>query len=477
MTQVHDPASDSDAAAARAAAAASGGPPGLDLEGAPVILGEHTSESLNRSLLDHVWRRAGPGWWTLFLIALAGTGLYVTCIIYLLVRGVGVWGNNQPVGWAFDIINFVWWIGIGHAGTLISAILLLFQQKWRTSINRFAEAMTLFAVACAGIYPLLHTGRPWFDYWFAPYPSTLGIGPQFKSPLVWDLFAISTYLTVSFLFWYVGLIPDLAALRDSSPTRRKRILYGIFALGWRGSGRHWHHYKIAYLLLAGLSTPLVVSVHTIVSFDFATGIIPGWHTTVFPPYFVAGAVFSGFAMVVTLAVPARKFLGLRHVITDRHLENMNKVILATGLIVAYGYLMEHFVAWYGGNPYEKHVFFSNRAQGPFHSVYWLMLFCNVVIPQFFWFKRARTSIAWMWIASILINIGMWCERFIIIVTSIQQDFLPSSWDAYSPTWVDWGMYIGSLCFFSTLFLLFLKFVPAVAVSEVKELNQELRGHA
>jgi len=474
MSPVHDPASDSDTHAAAAVAGAATAPAQVDLEGAPLIIGEHTSESLNKSLLDHVWRKAGPGWWALFLPSLAGSGLLLTCIVLLEWRGVGVWGNNQPVGWAFDIINFVWWIGIGHAGTLISAILLLFQQKWRTSINRFAEAMTLFAVLCAALYPTLHTGRPWFDYWLLPYPSTLGVGPNFKSPLVWDVFAISTYLTVSFLFWYVGLIPDLAALRDSSPTRRKRIVYGLLSLGWRGSGRHWHNYKIAYLLLAGLSTPLVVSVHTIVSFDFATGVIPGWHTTVFPPYFVAGAVFSGFAMVVTLAVPARKFLGLRHVITDRHLENMNKVILATGLIVAYGYLMEHFVAWYGGNEYEQHLFFSNRAAGPFHRVYFLMLFCNVVIPQLFWFKRARTSIAWMWIASILINVGMWCERFIIIVTSLQQDFLPSSWDAYSPTWVDWGMYIGTLGFFCTLFLLFLKFLPAVAVSEVKELNQELK---
>ncbi|HEY8211578.1 MAG TPA: NrfD/PsrC family molybdoenzyme membrane anchor subunit [Myxococcaceae bacterium] len=450
-------------------------PAAPDLEGAPLILGEHTSESLNKSLLDHVWRKAGPGWWALFLPALGGTGLLAVCITYLLVEGTGVWGNNQPVGWAFDIINFVWWIGIGHAGTLISAILLLFQQKWRTSINRFAEAMTLFAVLCAALYPTLHTGRPWFDYWLLPYPSTLGVGPNFKSPLVWDVFAISTYLTVSFLFWYVGLIPDLAALRDSSPTRRKRIVYGILSLGWRGSGRHWHNYKIAYLLLAGLSTPLVVSVHTIVSFDFATSVIPGWHATIFPPYFVAGAVFSGFAMVVTLAIPARKFLGLRHVITDRHLENMNKVMLATGLIVGYGYLMEHFVAWYGGNQYESWLFFVNRAQGPFHGVYWLMLFCNIVIPQLFWFKKARTNIAWMWIASILINVGMWCERFIIIVTSLQQDYLPSSWDAYSPTWVDWGMYIGTLGFFCTLFLLFLKFLPAVAVSEVKELSHELKA--
>jgi molybdopterin-containing oxidoreductase family membrane subunit len=473
VTSVHDPGADTDDAALKRAVAGRREAVLERLRGPPLILGKHTDQTLNESLFAHVWRKPGPGWWLLFLPALAGSGLLLACIILLLVRGVGVWGNNHPVGWAFDIINFVWWIGIGHAGTLISAILLLFQQKWRTSINRFAEAMTLFAVMCAAIYPTFHTGRPWFDYWLIPYPSTLGVGPQFKSPLVWDIFAISTYFTVSLVFWYVGLIPDLAALRDSSPTRLKRIVYGIFSLGWRGSGRAWHHYKIAYLLLAGISTPLVVSVHTIVSFDFATSIVPGWHATIFPPYFVAGAVFSGFAMVVTLAVPARKLLGLRHVITDRHLENMNKIILVTGMIVGYGYLMEHFVAWYSGNEYEIHTFFRNRAGGPFHEVYWLMLFCNVVVPQLFWFKKARTSIWWMWVASILVNVGMWCERFIIIVTSLQQDYLPSSWDAYSPTWVDWGMYIGTLGFFATLFLLFLRFIPAVAVAEVKELNQEL----
>ncbi|HZI05611.1 MAG TPA: NrfD/PsrC family molybdoenzyme membrane anchor subunit, partial [Archangium sp.] len=339
------------------------------------------------------------------------------------------------------------------------------------------EAMTLFAVCCAGLFPLLHTGRPWFAFWLFPYPSTLGAWPQFRSPLVWDVFAISTYLTVSALFWYVGLIPDLAALRDSSKGKLQRTIYGLFALGWRGSGRHWHNYKIGYLLLAGISTPLVVSVHTIVSFDFATSLIPGWHATIFPPYFVAGAVFSGFAMVITLIVPARKYLKLRDVITDRHLENMNKVILATGLIVSYGYLMEHFIAWYSGSEFEIWTFYVNRARGPYAGVYWLMIACNVITPNIFWFKKCRTSIPIMWVASILVNIGMWCERFIIIVTSLTQDFLPASWDLYSPTWVDWSIYIGTLGLFSTLFLLFLKFVPAVAVSEVKELQLELKHAA
>jgi Ni/Fe-hydrogenase subunit HybB-like protein len=394
--------------------------------------------------------------------------------VQTLAVGVGAWGNNIPVGWAFGIINFVWWIGIGHAGTLISAILLLFQQRWRTSINRFAEAMTLFAVMCAGLYPVLHLGRPWFAYWLVPYPSTLAVYPQFKSPLVWDVFAISTYFTVSFLFWYLGLLPDLAALRDSSLSRAKRIIYGFFSLGWRGSGRHWADYKVAYLLLAGIATPLVISVHTIVSFDFAESILPGWHATIFPPYFVAGAVFSGFAMVMTLLVPARSALGLKHVITLRHLENMNKVILATGLMVSYGYLCEHFIAWYSGNQYEKYVF-HNRAAGPYAPVYWLMLFCNVLVPQLFWVERFRRSLVVMWIASVLVNVGMWSERFIIIVTSLHRDFLPSKWEMYTPTWVDWGLYVGSLGLFSTLFLLFLRFVPAVAVSEVKELRAELEG--
>ncbi|HYI00877.1 NrfD/PsrC family molybdoenzyme membrane anchor subunit [Hyalangium sp.] len=457
---------------------AAAGAAALDpLEPRHLVAPHHDDKSLNDTLLDFVWQKPGKGWLMLFGVTLTALGGLVLGVGYTLAKGIGVWGNNQPVGWAFDIINFVWWVGIGHAGTLISAILLLFQQKWRTSINRFAEAMTLFAVMCAGLFPLLHTGRPWFAFWLIPYPSTLAVWPQFRSPLVWDVFAISTYLTVSALFWYIGLIPDLAALRDSSKTKLQRILYGIFSLGWRGSGRHWHHYKIGYLILAGISTPLVLSVHTIVSFDFAVSVLPGWHTTVFPPYFVAGAVFSGFAMVVTLMVPARKYMGLRDVITERHLENMNKVILATGLIVSYGYMMEHFVAWYSQSQYEIWTFYVNRAQGPYAGVYWLMIACNVVTPNIFWFKKARTSIPIMWVAAILVNVGMWCERFIIIVTSLHQDFLPSSWDIYTPTWVDWTIYVGTLGLFGTLFMLFLKFVPAVAISEVKELQQELKHAA
>ena len=433
-------------------------------------------KSLNEKLFAFMWNKPSKAWMALLGLALTLLGVLVVSIGYSLYKGIGAWGNNQPVGWAFDIINFVWWVGIGHAGTLISAILLLFQQKWRTSINRAAEAMTLFAVCCAGIFPLLHTGRPWFAFWLFPYPSTLGAWPQFRSPLVWDVFAISTYLTVSALFWFVGLVPDLAALRDSSKTKLQRRIYGALSLGWRSSGRHWHNYKIAYLLLAGLSTPLVLSVHTIVSFDFATGLIPGWHTTVFPPYFVAGAVFSGFAMVITLLIPVRKFMGLRDVITDRHLENMNKVILATGLMVSYGYIMEHFIAWYSANTNEAFVFI-NRAVGPYAGIYWLMIACNVITPNIFWFKKCRTSIPIMWVASILVNIGMWCERFIIIVTSLHRDFLPSSWGMYSPTIVDWGIYIGTIGLFSTLFLLFLKFLPAVAVSEVKEMQWETKHAA
>jgi len=444
------------------------------LEQAPLIVGTPTDRVINDELLDHVWNPR-RGWTILFLLALGGTGLLVLGVGVTFAKGIGMWGNNIPVGWAYDIINFVWWIGIGHAGTLISAILLLFQQKWRTSINRFAEAMTLFAVMQAGLFPLIHLGRPWFFFWLFPYPSTLGAWPNFKSPLMWDVFAVSTYFTVSLLFWYLGLIPDLAALRDSSKSKAQRIAYGIFSLGWRGSAQHWQHYRIGYLLLAGLSTPLVLSVHSIVSFDFAVSQLPGWHTTIFPPYFVAGAVFSGFAMVMTLMIPARKLLGFERVVTERHLENMNKVMLATGLMVAYGYLMEHFMAWYSGNPYEAFVF-ANRREGPYRAVYFLMLFCNVVVPQTFWWKKARTSLAWMWIASILINVGMWTERFIIIVTSLHRDYLPSSWGMYYPTWVDWSIYIGTVSFFCLLFLLFLRFVPAVAVAEVKELRHEL-AHA
>jgi molybdopterin-containing oxidoreductase family membrane subunit len=446
------------------------------LEPPPLIEGRHDDGTLNKTLNDFVWRRPPRGWFALLLLGMAGTGLLLTGITITIARGIGMWGNNIPVGWAFGIINFVWWIGIGHAGTLISAILLLFQQKWRTSINRFAEAMTLFAVMQAGLFPILHTGRPWFAYWMIPYPSTNSIWPQFKSPLMWDVFAVSTYFTTSLLFWYLGLIPDLASLRDSSTSRRARVAYGIFALGWRGSARHWHHYKIAYLLLAGLATPLVLSVHTIVSWDFALSILPGWHTTIFPPYFVAGAVFSGFAMVLTLIIPARRYMGLKHVITARHLEAMAKVMLCTGLIVAYGYMMEHFAAWYSGNLYEEHVFFVTRPRGPYAWAYFTQMFCNVIVPQMFWFRWARRNIWTLWVGAVLVNVGMWFERFNIIVTSLHQDFIPSNWAMYYPTWVDFSLLFGTICFFGTLFLLFLKFLPAVAVSEVKELNHELHGH-
>jgi Ni/Fe-hydrogenase subunit HybB-like protein len=448
------------------------------LDPRPLIEGQHTDRTINDSLFHHVWRGAGKGWWACFTVALGLLGLLVIALTVTLTQGIGSWGNNVPVGWAFDIINFVWWIGIGHAGTLISAILLLFQQKWRTSINRFAEAMTLFAVMCALIFPLLHTGRPWFAaYWLFPYPSIQGIWPQFKSPLVWDVFAVSTYFTISLLFWFLGLIPDLAALRDSSKSKTARFVYGLFAMGWRGAGRHWAEYKWSYLLLAGLSTPLVLSVHTVVSFDFATSVLPGWHTTIFPPYFVAGAIFSGFAMVVTWMIPARHFLGLKHVITGRHIENMCKVMLATGMMVGYGYLMEHFIAWYSGNKYEYDMFFKVRQQGPYAFIYWGMVFCNIVVPQIWWWKSMRRNLAVIWVASILINVGMWCERFVIIVTSLHRDFLPSNWAMYFPTWVDICLFLGTIGLFSTLFLLFLKFVPAVAVTEVKELRHELEHEA
>jgi Ni/Fe-hydrogenase subunit HybB-like protein len=444
----------------------------------PLVEGLQDDGTLNKTLNAYVWQPPQRGWLALVLIGLAGTGMLFAAITITIAKGIGMWGNNIPVGWAFGIINFVWWIGIGHAGTLISAILLLFQQKWRTSINRFAEAMTLFAVLQAALFPVLHTGRPWFAiYWLFPYPSTNSIWPQFKSPLMWDVFAVSTYFITSLLFWYLGLIPDLASLRDSSTSRRARVTYGIFALGWRGSARHWHHYKIAYLLLAGLATPLVLSVHTIVSWDFALSILPGWHTTIFPPYFVAGAVFSGFAMVLTLMIPARRFMGLKHVITPRHLESMAKVMLCTGLIVDYGYLMEHFIAWYSGNVYEQYVFFVTRPKGPYAWAYYLQLFCNVVVPQMYWLKWARRNIWTLWIGAVLINVGMWFERFNIIVTSLHQDFIPSNWAMYYPTWVDLSLLGGTICFFGLLFLLFLKFLPAVAVSEVKELNHELHEGA
>ena len=397
----------------------------------PPVLGPgHTFASVTDKISSIVLARRTPkGWIIGFAISFLLTMVLLYAVTYLFLTGIGIWGNNIPVAWAFDIINFVWWIGIGHAGTLISAILLLLRQQWRTSINRFAEAMTLFAVACAGLFPLIHLGRPWVFYWLFPYPNVMAIMPQFRSPLMWDVFAVSTYATVSLLFWFIGLIPDLATLRDRAKNLFFKKLYGILAMGWRGSARHWHRYEMAYLLLAGLATPLVVSVHTVVSFDFAVGVLPGWHATIFPPYFVAGAIFAGFAMVLTLTIPIRKFYGLEDFITMRHLDNMAKVLLATGLLVAYGYMMEIFLAWYSGNPFEEYVI-ANRMRGPYAPAYWALILCNVLVPQVLWSQRVRKNVVALWGVAMFVNVGMWLERFIIIVTSLHRDFLPSSWEMY-----------------------------------------------
>jgi len=412
------------------------------------------------------WPATPKSWYAAFVVSSALTGVFFLLTGYLIVTGVGVWGNNMPVAWGFPIVNFVFWIGIGHAGTLISAILFLFRQRWRTSINRFAEAMTIFAVACAGIFPGIHIGRVWFAYYLLPYPNQMTLWPNFRSPLLWDVVAVSTYGTVSLLFWYLGMIPDLATLRDRATGWVRRTLYGVFALGWRGSARQWHRYERAYLLLAALATPLVLSVHSVVSFDFAVSQVPGWHTTIFPPYFVAGAIFSGFAMVVTLMVPARAYFGLKDLVTIRHLENMNKIILATSLMVGYAYSTEFFIAWYGGNQYEIFAFL-NRALGPYAWAYWTMVTCNVVVPQLFWFKSWRTTPWRMVIVAVLVNVGMWMERFVIVVTSLSRDFLPSSWGLFKPTWVDLAMFAGSFGLFFTLFLLFCRYLPMVAMAEVK----------
>jgi Ni/Fe-hydrogenase subunit HybB-like protein len=438
----------------------------------PVIEPGHTYATITDKISTIVLTGKTPrGWFIGFGISFLLVLMLFYAVTVLLVRGVGVWGVNVPVGWGFDIVNFVWWIGIGHAGTLISAILLLLRQQWRTSINRFAEAMTLFAVACAGLFPLLHMGRPWFFYWLLPYPNTMDMWPQFRSPLVWDVFAVGTYATVSLLFWFIGLLPDLATLRDRAKHRLAQISYGILAMGWRGSARHWHRYEMAYLLLAGLATPLVVSVHSVVSFDFAVSVIPGWHTTIFPPYFVAGAIFSGFAMVMTLAIPLRKFYGLEDFITLRHLDNMAKVMLATGLIVAYGYLMEIFIGWYGGNPYEQYMVL-NRKVGPYAPLYWALIACNVLLPQMLWSKRIRTNVVWLFILSIVVNIGMWLERFIIVVTSLHRDFLPSSWGMYYPTGYDWATFLGTIGLFLALLFLFIRFLPMIAIFEMRTLVAE-----
>ena len=397
-------------------------------------------------------------------------------ILYLITTGVGVWGNNQPVAWGWPIVNFVFWVGIGHAGTLISAVLFLFRQDWRTGINRFSEAMTIFAVICAGLFPAIHVGRIWVIWWVFPLPNQMAMWPNFRSPLLWDVFAVSTYFSVSLLFWYMGLVPDLATVRDRAKTRLRRFWYGLFALGWNGSNRQWHRYERAYLLLAALATPLVLSVHSVVSFDFAVSNLPGWHTTIFPPYFVAGAVFSGFAMVGTCLVPARKWFGLQHIITLHHLENMNKIILATGSMVGFAYATEFFIAWYGGNPNESFAF-VNRAFGPYAWAYWIMVTCNVVTPQLFWFKKVRTNIPAMWIMYAFVNVGMWFERFVITVTSLSRDFLPSSWAYYQPTLVDILTFVGSFGLFFTLVLLFIRFLPMIAMAEVKTVMPIADAHS
>jgi polysulfide reductase-like protein len=445
----------------------------------PIIGPGHDFTSVTEKIASiALRRRTSRGWFIGFGVSFLFFMMLLASLSWLVLKGVGIWGENEPVGWAFDILNFVWWIGIGHAGTLISAILLLLRQEWRTSINRFAEAMTLFAVACAGIYPALHTGRPWVDYWLFPYPNTMGLWPQWRSPLIWDVFAVSTYATVSALFWFIGLIPDLATLRDRARRKTAQIIYGMLAMGWRGSARHWHNYDTAYLLLAGLATPLVVSVHTVVSFDFAVGVIPGWHATIFPPYFVAGAIYAGFAMVLTLSIPVRKFYGLEDFITMRHLENMAKVMLATGLIVAYGYMMEAFGGWYSGNHYESYMIL-NRMFGPYKYVYWSLILCNVVTPQLLWIKNVRMSVVALFLISLVVSTGMWLERFVIVVTSLHRDFLPSSWGMYYPTRYDWSTYLGTLGLFVMLIFLFVRFLPVISIFEMRTLvpGAEVREEA
>jgi len=440
--------------------------------GAPVLIPGYTLLTATDKISSIVIAGRIPKiWWLGFGLSFLGLGVFVIAVAALLYWGVGIWGINRPVMWGFAITNFVWWIGIGHAGTLISAFLLLMRQTWRTSINRFAEAMTIFAVICAGLFPLLHLGRPKFFYWLFPYPSVYNVWPQFRSPLVWDVFAVSTYFTVSLLFWYVGLIPDFATLRDRARRKWVKVVYGILSMGWRGSARHWKRYETAYHLLAGLATPLVVSVHTVVSFDFAAAALPGRHSTIFPPYFVAGAIFSGFAMVLTLTIPIRAAFRLHAFVTERHLENMAKLLLTTGLIVAYGYLSETFMAWWSGDVYEQSMM-RDRLQGQYGFVYWIVLACNVLAPQVLWSKRARTSVPLLFVLSLLINIGMWGERFVIVVQSLHRDFLPSAWRLYVPTLWDWATFLGSIGLFLTLMFLFVRFLPVISMSEMRSLLQE-----
>ena len=407
------------------------------------------------------------GWFALFAIAGGGATVLLVALTWLFLVGVGIWAITQPVAWGFAIINFVWWIGIGHAGTLISAILLLFKQGWRNSINRFAEAMTIFAVVCAGLFPLIHVGRPWLGYWLLPLPYTMNVWPQFRSPLLWDVFAVSTYATISVVFWYMGMIPDFGTLRDRAQSKVAQYFYGLLSLGWRGSVRHWMQFETASLLLSGLATPLVLSVHTVISFDFAVAVLPGWHTTIFPPYFVAGAIYSGFAMVLTLAIPLRKFYRLEALVTERHIDNMGKVMLATGFIVAYGYGMEAFMAWYSADHWEAFTFY-NRAFGPMGWSYWVLIFCNLAFPlTTLWFRKLRTNISFMFLISIVVNTGMWFERFVIVVTSLYRDFLPSSWGTYRATKWDYMTYVGTLGLFTALFMLFVRFLPMIPMNEIR----------
>ncbi len=439
------------------------------IEPTPLIGPGYNYSTVTDKISAIVLTRKTPRTWIIgFGISFALFLLLNFAILHLFLSGVGIWGIRIPVAWGWAIVNFVWWVGIAHAGTLISAILLLMHQEWRTSINRFAEAMTLFAVACAGMFPLLHLGRPWLFYWLFPYPNTMKVWPQFRSPLVWDVFAVSTYATVSFIFWFTGLIPDLATLRDRAKRRVAQVVYGILAMGWRGSASHWKRYETAYLLLAGLATPLVVSVHSVVSFDFAVGVIPGWHSSIFPPYFVAGAIFSGFAMVLTISIPVRKFYGLEDFITERHLDNMAKILLATGLIVGYGYLMETFMAFYGTSIYDK-AMIMDRMTGHYMKYYWLVLFCNVGVPQFLWSPKIRRNVPALFVISILVNLGMWLERYIIIVQSLAHDFMPSAWLNYSGTRWDVMTYIGSLGLFLTLLFLFLRYLPMISIFELRQL--------
>ncbi len=439
------------------------------LEDVPPVLGRRepfaaiADELLGKVLRPPRWMRPA------LAITFLGTLVLVAASTYTVTTGIGVWGNNIPVAWAFGITNFVWWIGIGHAGTFISAFLLLLEQKWRTSINRFAEAMTLFAVVQAGLFPLLHMGRPWFFYWLIPYPNTMAVWPQFRSALTWDVAAVMTYFTVSLLFWYLGLVPDLAAMRDRAPERSRRRIYALFAIGWRGSASDWSRWRIGYGILGGLATPLVVSVHSVVSSDFAIAQLPGWHSLVFPPYFVAGAIFSGFAMVLSLMIPARRLYRLEHVITTRHLDDMGKMLLVTGWIVLYSYVVESWSAWYSGDEFEMFTHLVARPFGPYAFVYWTVIGCNCVVPQFLWARRVRRSALALWIIAFFVQIGMWSERLMLIITSEAQDFLPSSWGLYWPTVVDWSLLFGTISFFLFLFLLFLRFVPFISVFELQEL--------